>query len=185
VTALSRATAKRIVGMGLPGYGEDEVGFMCETVEIVQPDRIFDWGTNVGASARIFYEACIVHCIVETIDLPAVLEQLDRDHAGGRTGSHLTPEIRTHRGDGVTEALRLCAAWEPKRPLFFLDGNHLRENVFREIWSIHKFCPRGVLLIHDTNQQPGDAVRNWQHRYGGYRLDVLNSQAGMVRMIPL
>jgi hypothetical protein len=158
---------------------------MHDTVALVKPDRIFDWGTNVGASARIFHEATDAHCIVETIDLPKVLEPLDRDHAGTHTGLHLVPEIRQHRGDGVTEAIRLCAIWNPERPLFFLDGNHLHENVFREIWSIHKFCPRGVLLVHDTNQQPGDAVRKWQHRYGGYRVDVLNSQAGMARLIPL
>jgi hypothetical protein len=184
VTLIAKTTANRIISLDLSGYGEDEINFMCDTVELVQPDRVLDWGTNLGASARVFYEATGANCVVETIDLPMVLEALDRDHAGAGTGLHLHPDIRQHRGDGVTEALRLCATWNPKRPLFFLDGNHLRENVFREIWAIHKFCPHGVLLVHDTNQQPGDAIRNWQHRYGGYRLDVLNSQAGMVRMIP-
>jgi hypothetical protein len=180
------AFSKRITDMGVPGYGEDELIFMHKTVKAFEPDRIFDWGTNVGASARIFYEATKrTHCVIETIELPRIVERLDRDYAGDRTGRWLVPGIRQHWGDGVTVALTRAAIWQPARPLFFLDGNHLRENVFREIWAINKFCPHGALLIHDTRQQPGEAVAEWRERYGGYLETALGSQAGMILLTRL
>lgn len=181
----SPAAAKFVESIRLyhiPGYGDDEVGFMAETAWRTDPDVIFDWGTNLGASARIFHE--LHYCEVVTVDLPPALEPLDRDHAGVSTGRILHPSIRQLHGDGVTMALQTFREGPYVKPLFFLDGCHLAENVFREIWSINRVCPQGSLLIHDTRQQPGKSIRSWQRRYGGYKVTWLQSQAGMASMVP-
>jgi cephalosporin hydroxylase len=182
---------QRITDLDIPGYGFDEVGFMEETLLQVRPSFIGEWGTNRGSSARIFYELTRLHgilCSIHTVDLPEALSSLDRDHAGIATAQFLEKtDVRCHRGDGVTEAL-LAYCWnhEPKSALFFLDGDHLKQSVYREITMIHRLAPDAVMLLHDTNNNgPEFAVREYIDRHPDHYVMVeLRSQAGMMRLCP-
>jgi hypothetical protein len=190
MSEISNQICDTIRGLRLPGYGDDEVGFMAETVERLRPDFVGDWGTNRGSSARIFYEAskaCLPAAIrIVTVDLPTELEPLDRDHAGQATALFLkgTP-VKRLRGDGVTTALSAYVRSGCGSPLFFLDGDHLKENVFREIVLINRLAPTAVMLCHDTRNGPGTAIADFMARTpGSYTVEFLASQAGMTRLWP-
>ena len=173
----------------IPGYGADEVAMMEITLIAAQPEFIGEWGTNRGSSARIFYELCLIHGIdplIVTVDLPDELAALDRDHAGIFSGGMLSKtNVCQMRGDGVTTALLM---WHyehrPERSVFFLDGDHLKESVFREIVLVNRMAPKATMLLHDTTQGPGQAVRDYLERFPDqYDLTELHSQAGMMRLM--
>jgi len=187
------AVLRRVRALGLPAYGDEEVLLVAETVQRYRPTHVFEWGTNVGASARLFYEAAVVlglTCEVHTVELPDDQAHLDRDHAGARTAALLeaTPEVRQHRGDGVGVALRLCGELAPERPLFFLDGCHRYECVSRELYAIAVAAPRSCVLVHDIfhpEERTGEAVRDFAENPDcGYELLQFHSQAGMARLWP-
>ncbi len=174
-----------IVRLGIPGYGEDEIAFMEETILLCPPHLIGDWGTNRGSSARIFYELTAYYhiaCEVHTVDLPGVLAP--NDHPGHTWGEFIKDTgVIWHEGDGVTEALLYSV--EIGQPLFFLDGDHSYENVYREIRMIHRVRPEATMLLHDTQSFPGQAARTFLGRFPGtYTLTELRSQAGMMRLSP-
>lgn len=184
----------KIIRMGLPGYGGDEVGFLAETVFELEPDFICEWGTNRGSSARIFYEACQmldVVPVIHTIELPNKLAPVTPDHPGIQTGMFLRglKGVSRHRGDGATEALKLYRQASPSRPLIFLDGDHSFETVYKELAMVLSEMPNAVVVLHDTNHPmiPGPtgptealSVLNIDR----YRKTELLSQAGMVRLWP-
>lgn len=188
--------ASRIEAMGLGAYGLDELRFMVDTVLDAEPAFIGDWGTNLGVSARVFRETAVMARLdttVVTVDLPPELEALDRDHAGWRTGSVLrgVEGVECLFGDGVTTTLmRWAQLGRPERALFFLDGDHARDAVYRELRMIHRLAPRAVALVHDTADDgpcrggPLAASLSFSlsHRY---EMDRLGSQAGMVRLRPI
>ncbi len=176
-----------IVRLGIPGYGQDELAFMEETILLCPPHFIGDWGTNRGSSARIFYELTAYHhiaCEVHTVELPLVLAPAD--HPGQATGEFLEDvrdEVHQHQGDGVTVALE--QAFNIDQPLFFLDGDHSLENVYREIRMINRVRPDATMLLHDTQFFPGQAARAFLGRFPGcYTQTELRSQAGMMRLSP-
>lgn len=176
-----------IESLMIPGYGFDEVGFIEETLLLLKPDFIGEWGTNRGSSARIFYELTQLHeisCKIHTVELPAVLAQLDPAHSGASTGALLADiPVTCHQGDGVTEALEQYALSKTVRPLFFLDGEHLYENVFREIVSVNRYDPDAWMLIHDTRHGPGIAAEQYNNRFPAhYEVTILGSQTGMMRL---
>jgi len=130
----------------------------------IKPSVIFDWGTHVGASARLFYEcakAFDLGCEVHSIDLPADVSHVEHpgeQHARlvrGLVGVHL------HRGDGAAVALE---QWNrlgrPARPLFFVDGDHAYASVLRELIAIFDAIGDASALVHDTFFQSAVACYN-------------------------
>lgn len=177
--------------IGLPAYGDDEVKFITGAMERHRPTHVFDWGTNVGASARLFYEAARIHgfpCEVHTVELPLEQAHLDRDHPGEhRYGQWLTPEIHGHRGDGLTCSLWLHGILKPERSLFFLDGCHEQAAVRRELDGIYQQAPEAVILGHDTRSLTGPA---WAFNeftldhHGEYLQEVCLSDSGVTALWP-
>jgi hypothetical protein len=93
--------------------------------------------------------------------------------------------VKQLRGDGVTTALLAYAQSGMRSPLFFLDGDHLKENVFRELVLIHRITPTAVMLCHDTRNGPGQAIADFMARTpDSYTVHFLESQAGMTRLWP-
>jgi hypothetical protein len=176
--------------LDLPAYGDDEVLFMAKTMRDLRPGVVFEWGTNVGASARIFREAASVlgfSCEVHTFELPAELAALDRDHPGERLGLHSggVPGIWHHFGDGLYSALLLHARIRPSRALFYLDGCHKAGVVLHELESIASAAPEAVILVHDTVELTGMAITLFRARSETiYTCETLESQAGMARLWP-
>jgi cephalosporin hydroxylase len=144
----------------------------------IKPSVVFDWGTHVGASARLFYECAKAFDLsyeVHSIDLPADVSHVEHpgeEHARlvrGLAGVHL------HRGDGATVALE---QWNllgrPARPLFFVDGDHAYASVLRELGAVFDAVGDASALVHDTffqsaesgyNVGPARAIENVVARY--------------------
>jgi cephalosporin hydroxylase len=157
--------------LAVGGYPGEELQFMCDTMERLRPDFVAEWGTGSGCSARIFWECDLrlgFEAAINTTELPDELRDLDGQHPGVNCGMHIKDTgVFAWRGDGVTESLIRWKRQQPRRPLFFLDGDHSAVMVTREIALIQRLVPDAPMLIHDTNGAgPGDAARTWAAMYG-------------------
>ncbi len=185
-----RTVLRRVRKLGLPAYGDDEVLFMASAMSRHRPTHVFEWGTNVGASARLFHEAAGVlgfACEVHTTELPDELAHLDRDHPGHRYGQWIDGlPIVAHRGDGLAESLHARDRIRPERSLFFLDGCHDYLVVLDELETVSAADPDAVILVHDTAwRESGAAVDAFLLANGGrYEREDVASTAGMVALWP-
>jgi hypothetical protein len=198
--SLSDTTARtiaRVAELKVPGYGDDEVGFMADTLRLYRPSHVFEWGTNRGSSARIWFEAAQLlelDCVVHTFELPIWLAYLSPEHPGVDWAQQIrdVPAVQAHRGDGGFAAVSLCLEIGATRPLFFVDGDHSFEAVRRELTMIGRAVPHAVIVLHDTNHPashgptgPAQAVTEYLlERSHAITVEVLESQAGMTRLWP-
>jgi len=130
----------------------------------IKPSVVFDWGTHIGASARLFHECAKAFNLayeVHSIDLPpdaSHVEHPREEHARlvrGLAGVHL------HRGDGVTVALEQWNRLDrPARPLFFVDGDHAYASVLRELSAVFEAIGDASALVHDTFFQSAESGYN-------------------------
>lgn len=179
-----------IHGLEVVGYEDRELRMMFEAVKEVKPDFIGDWGTNRGSSARIMFESCRLLAYptkIVTVELPIELSMSDDSHPRGDVGFFLSgTNVLSFVGDGVTTALRSYAATvSAENPLFFIDGDHLYENVLRELFLIERVCPVHSLLLHDTNYDPGAAIRTYlsREREDLYEVYYVDSAPGMTLLL--
>ncbi|HBG06021.1 MAG: hypothetical protein A2075_15660 [Geobacteraceae bacterium GWC2_58_44] len=175
---LSRFVTERLLPVvGFHPFPLNELMLMTAAVCRIKPTHILEWGTNIGVSARIFHETCAAFNIaaeIHSIDLPD--HESHVEHPGQERGRLVRgiARVRLHQGDGLEVALSILAA-DPAacRPLFFLDGDHSYDSVYRELASIVTRVPSASVLVHDTFQQSVDSGYNT----GPYRAvqDVLRS----------
>ena len=143
--------------VGYQPYPLTELMLMTGALCQLAPNHLFEWGTNLGVSARIFYEtskAFNLQTTIHTIDLPPDVQHVQ--HPGKQHAHYIRhlPEINIYRGDGLETALRLAAQQPPDaRLMFFVDGDHSYESVRRELLGIIQQCPRAHILLHDTFYQ--------------------------------
>lgn len=154
-------------------YPLNELMMMTGAICRFQPTHVFEWGTNIGASARIFHEtACHFKIPMEihSIDLP--MDVHHSEHPGssrgrlvrGRTGVFL------HLGDGLDTSVAIARRLTPnQRLLFFIDGDHSYSVVKNELEVIFKNFEKPVVMLHDTffqscesgyNVGPFEAIRD-------------------------
>jgi hypothetical protein len=120
--------------------------------------------THIGVSARIFQEcdkAFNLGFEVHSIDLPP--EETHVEHPGQEHGRLVRglDKVHLHRGDGVKVALQLWRKLgQPKRPLFFVDGDHAYESVRDELMSIFAAIPDASAIAHDTFFQSAESNYN-------------------------
>jgi hypothetical protein len=138
---------------------------MTATLRRLKPTHVFDWGTPVGKSARVYYEtakAFAVETEIHSIDLPESVGHLE--HPGESRGLLVKglPNVHLHLGDGLETALRISAQLPPAalRLLFFVDGDHAYASVRRELLGIIEYLPQASILLHDTFNQSVDAGYN-------------------------
>lgn len=171
---ISKFVLKELVPVvGIHPYPLNELMFMTGVVCRIKPTHIFEWGTHVGKSARVFYEITKHFDItsdIHSIDLPDAVKHIE--HPGQSRGALVRniPEVTLHQGDGLDVSLGLYKQIKGKsRPLFFLDGDHQYASVKRELACITHAAPRAFVLIHDTFYQskksgynigPYRAIRN-------------------------
>lgn len=155
---------KLIPVVGVHPFPLNELVLMVSAVCRIQPTHIYEWGTNIGVSARIFYETVKYFKIdseVHTIDLPD--DERHIEHPGRRRGAMVRniSGVHMHQGDGVTTALAL---WSDSamtgKPIFFLDGDHSYESVFRELNTIVRQVECANFLVHDTLFQSEESGYN-------------------------
>jgi hypothetical protein len=145
-------------------YPLAEISLMALVVDRVKPTHIFEWGTNIGCSAKIFHqitESLGMDIPIHTWDLPEDVSH--GQHPGDNHGKLAKglARVHFHRDDGLRGALaqyQIEKARDPKtRPLFFADGDHSYESVIREITGIVSAHDEFHLLAHDTFVQKPDA----------------------------
>ena len=149
-------------------YPPGELQLMTIALLWWQPDMIFEWGTNLGNSARIFHwiaEAFDINTQIHSIDLPPDVSHAEnvRELRGLLVGDF--SDVHLHLGDGVNKAIELCVALKPRKPLFYVDGDHSAETVTRELEAIRTAVPIAPILLDDTHDwhspqlaAPGDVA---------------------------
>jgi hypothetical protein len=160
----------------------------------LKPSVVFDWGTHIGVSARVFYEcerAFGLGYEIHSVDLPPDASHVE--HPGQEHGRLVRGlgKVHLHRGNGVKVALELWQKLgQPKRPLFFVDGDHAYESVRDELNEIFTTVPDASALAHDTffqsaeskyNVGPAQAVREIVEKFSP-RFMVIHSGLGLPGM---
>lgn len=150
--------------VGHSPYPLNELILMVASIVWIKPEYIFEWGTHVGKSARIFSETAEhfdLSTHIYSIDLPD--DVVHAEHPGRQRGIfvHGRKNVTLLQGDGLDTALSLFQRLgHHHRALFFLDGDHSYRSVLRELREISKQSPRGNILIHDTFYQSAVAGYN-------------------------
>lgn len=163
---LSQFVVERLVPIaGTRPFPLDELLLMAGTVVKYKPTHIFEWGTNIGKSARVFFEtdkAFSLTTEIHSIDLPDTIEHVEHpQHQRGRMVRGLKG-VFLHQGDGLETSLQLYNNFRERgcRPLFFVDGDHSYESVKRELCGILSTVPEAPVLVHDTFYQSKESGYN-------------------------
>lgn len=163
---LSNFIEKKLLPVvGSRPYPLQELMLLSAATCRVWPSHIFEWGTNIGKSARIFYEtarAFGLDTTVHSIDLPDDVSHVE--HPGARR-AHMVKgldRVVLHQGDGLEVARQVI---EQERAslgncLFFLDGDHSYQSVSRELNGIFAIRPEASILVHDTFYQSDESGYN-------------------------
>ncbi|MFA6569727.1 MAG: class I SAM-dependent methyltransferase [Bacteroidota bacterium] len=142
----------------------NELMLMTATVCRLKPTHIFEWGTNIGVSARIFFETTKhfkIKTEIHSIDLPDTVEHQEHPHKDRGKLVKGFEGVFLHQGDGLDKSLELLKQNNiEKRVLFFLDGDHSYESVKRELSAIITAIPDAWILIHDTFYQAEESNYN-------------------------
>jgi cephalosporin hydroxylase len=156
-------------------YPPGELHLLTVTLLWWQPDMIFEWGTNVGNSARIFHwiaEAFEIDTEIHSIDLPPDVSHVEnvKELRGWLVRDF--SDVHLHLGDGVNKAIELFAALKPRRPLFYVDGDHRADTVTRELEAICATAPHAPILLDDTHDwgisdSPRGAMLQFLERHHG------------------
>lgn len=150
--------------VGVHPYPLNELMLMAGAICRFRPTHVFEWGTNVGASARVFYETARHFKIpleIHSIDLPAEIDHVEQP--GSRRGKLVKgrPGVSLHLGDGLETSLAIYRTLPgDSRVLFFVDGDHSYESVKRELEAIVTQVAEPKILLHDTFFQSPDSGYN-------------------------
>jgi cephalosporin hydroxylase len=153
-----------IPAVGVHPFPLDELMLMVAAVSWARPTHVFEWGTHIGKSARVFYEASRAietPCEIHSVDLPADVPHVE--HPGSERGRLVRglAGITLHLGDGIDTALRIHAGIPGvSRCLFLLDGDHEYATVARELQAIEKNVPGATILVHDAFYQSPESRYN-------------------------
>lgn len=146
-------------------YSEAELSLFAKAVLETQPDFIFEWGTYLGVSAKIFWEikshfnlSAEIHTVDLLPDGSWRADVLEKDNMA-RYSKDISG-ITHHFGDGVETSLALCELFGAKNPLFFCDGDHEFTTVKRELEAIYAAYPNAKVLVHDTGATTSDHGNN-------------------------
>ena len=165
---LSKFVLRELVPVvGIKPYPLSELMLATAAVCRLKPTHIFEWGTHIGKSARIYYETVKhfhIPCEIHSIDLPDDVRH--EEHPGKLRGLLVKNirEVKLHQGDGLDVSLTLYRNFKDLRtkvrPLFFLDGDHKYRSVKRELKNIMKYVPEAWILVHDTFFQSSQSGYN-------------------------
>ena len=160
---------KLVPVVGVHPFPLDELMLMSAAVCRFRPRLIFEWGTNIGKSARIFHETAKAFSIdahVHSIDLPDDVEHNEHPKTDRGRLVRGCRGVTLHQADGLSHSLRLLRELRPAgNVLFFVDGDHSYESVYREVATILTEAPDAVVLAHDTFfQSPASGYNVGPHR---------------------
>lgn len=155
--------------VGVHPYPLNELMLMVAAICRFQPTHVFEWGTNMGSSARVFYETgkhFKIPLVIHTIDLPIEIGHVE--HPGSQRGKLVKgkPGVTLHLGDGINTSLDIYRTLPANScVLFFVDGDHSYESVKRELEAIVTEVGEPKILLHDTFfQSPESGYNIGPHR---------------------
>ncbi|MFI5240698.1 MAG: class I SAM-dependent methyltransferase [Candidatus Saccharimonadia bacterium] len=167
---VSEVVLKHLVPVvGIHPFPLNELMMQAGTVVWLEPKYIFEWGTHIGKSARVFFEATKAFNIetqIHSIDLPDDVSHAEHPHNDRGKLVRGLPDVYLHQGDGLATALGILAKLGTEdeksggKALFFVDGDHSYESVKRELSGIMKSAPGAAILLHDTFYQSEDSNYN-------------------------
>lgn len=163
--------------VGVHPYPLNELCLMVAAVACLKPTHVFEWGTNLGKSARIFYESArrfSTGTRIYSVDLPEEIDHVEHPHEKRGMFVKGLDGVTLLLGDGLDTSFNLCREMKAQRtfsPLFFIDGDHSYDSVRRELEAIISNVPEANILLHDTFYQSQESNYN----IGPYRAveDVL------------
>jgi len=150
--------------VGVHPFPLNELVLMVAAVCRLKPDRIYEWGTHLGKSARVFYETARhfgLDVEIHSVDLPD--DVIHQEHPGHQRGMLVRglQDVHLHQGDGLSVCLNIQAqAATTKQPLIFIDGDHSYASVRRELAGIMTGIPEAHMLLHDTFFQSSESGYN-------------------------
>jgi cephalosporin hydroxylase len=176
---------KLVPAAGMHPFPLNELMLMSSAVCRFKPVLIFEWGTNIGKSARVFYEtikAFEIPCEIHSIDLPD--DVFHNEHPKNDRGKLVRglKEVTLHQADGLTRSFEIFdESKTTSNVLFFVDGDHSYESVKRELEAILNHIPAAKILLHDTFFQSADSGYN----IGPFKAieDVLGSRKNEYKII--
>jgi cephalosporin hydroxylase len=170
--------------VGIHPYPIAELNLMIAAMCRVKPQQIFEWGTNIGKSARIFYETGKHFGIlteIHSVDLPD--ELVHEEHPKTARGRMVKgySGVSLYQGDGLTKSIELYKNNPEYRTLVFIDGDHSYESVRRELVGIIEAMPNAAILLHDTFYQSEQSGYN----IGPYKAvtEILATMPGAYRVM--
>ena len=150
--------------VGVHPFPINELLLMSSALCRIRPTHLFEWGTHIGKSARVFYETSKyfgLNTTIHSIDLPEETHHVE--HPGKQRGAlvrHIQ-DVKLYEGDGLEIALQLGRALHNQEPfLFFLDGDHSYNSVVRELTGLLESFPYSSLVVHDTFYQSPESNYN-------------------------
>lgn len=154
---------KLIPVVGIHPYPITELNLMVAAICRLKPEQVFEWGTNIGKSARIFYETgkrFDIPLEIHSIDLPD--NQDHQEHPRSRRGRMVRgyAGVSLYQADGLSKAIELYRRKRENRTLVFIDGDHSYESVYRELCGVIEAMPNASILLHDTFYQSAQAGYN-------------------------
>ena len=162
---ISEFTLNQLIPIvGIRPFPLNEQMLMVGSVCRFKPTHIFEWGTNIGKSARIWYETLQhfkIACEIHSIDLPERINHIEHPHEKRGILVKGITEIQLYEGDGLSTSLDILKTIkDPIRPFFFLDGDHRYQSVVRELEGITSAYANPIILIHDTFYQSEESKYN-------------------------
>jgi cephalosporin hydroxylase len=162
----SRFVVEKVIPIvGFSPYPLDELLLMVGAVCYFKPTHIFEWGTHIGKSARIFYEtinAFDVEAEIFSFDLPDDLEHIE--HPGSSRGKLVKglEGVYLYQEDALVRSFEIYnkSAILDKKAFFYIDGDHSFDTVLKELRTVFRMVPEAVVLLHDTFYQSSDANYN-------------------------
>ena len=169
---------KLIPVVGTHPYPIVELNLMVAAVCRLRPQQVFEWGTNIGKSARIFYETGKrfgIKLEIHSIDLPDELEH--KEHPKSSRGRMVKgySGVSLYQADGLSKSIEIYRRQPDKRTLVFIDGDHSYESVHRELTGITEAMPNASILLHDTF---------YQSEQSGYNIGPYKAVAEILAAIP-
>jgi cephalosporin hydroxylase len=155
---------KLVSVVGVHPFPLNELMLLSSAVCRFKPALIFEWGTNIGKSARVFYETIKsfnINCQIHSIDLPDNV--FHKEHPQTKRGIFVKgiKEVTLHQADGLSRSFEIYDKSNVNdNVLFFVDGDHSYETVKNELSSILKHIPNAIVILHDTFFQSSDSGYN-------------------------
>jgi len=149
--------------VGTKPFPLNELQLIVSSVIFFKPEVIFDWGTHIGKSARIFYESKKYFNLnphIYSIDLPDNVDHPEHPHSDRGLLVRKFCNVKLIQGDGVTQALKIYKKYNFKNALFLLDGDHKYSSVIRELTLINENVINPAILVHDTFYQSAESGYN-------------------------